>query len=60
MNTKITLSWQDIAYPHTWIGDIDKMRQLSANLGYTMFCWNGRIYNVKTGADTGSTVEDVK
>ena len=58
--TKVKLSWQDVAYPHAYIGHIGKMRELSEALGYTMFCWNGRIYNTVDRSDTGTLSEDVE
>ena len=55
-----TLSWKDVAYPHAWIGNISKMQALARGLGYRMFAWNGRVYDVSTCESTFYLEEDVK
>ena len=59
MTNTVKLSWKDVAYPHALIGDIDKMRKMACDMGYRMFAWNGRVYDVSLGA-TIYLEEDVK
>jgi hypothetical protein len=54
------LRWSHVAFPHAYLGHITKMQVFANQLGYPMFCWNGRIYETKTLADTGKKLEDVK
>lgn len=57
---EITVTWQSVAYPHSWVGDIGKMQALSQALGYKMFCWNDRIYNTTDCTYTGITSIEVQ
>lgn len=55
-----SLSWKDVAYCHGYLGHISAIQNAAEVLGYTWFCWNGRIYLTENCADSGLTMESVE
>lgn len=56
LNVKVKLSWANVFNTnHKSHQDISVARKTAQEAGYTMYCWNGRVYKT----DTENPIEDL-
>lgn len=59
--TTVNELWKHILYPHyatQTFRKVDDFRKIADELGYSMYMWNGWVYETSTGKTNGIKIND--